>query len=150
MQQLLNAYFLVNIPNYRKLFVIGILPIAKPAISVAFDLKEQRRLSLDLGEPVIEFFANMFPGFLKNITITTKSSSEDMAKLAVSYIEAIKMSSMHTREDMTRWFDANFPSLESTDRDFKAFYTFETNTHFYHCPRLSVVASLPGLFPFCG
>ena len=96
------------------------MPIAKPALSVAFDLKEQRRLSLDLGEPVIEFFANMFPGFLKNITIITKISSEDMAKLAVSYIEAIEISSMHTREDMTRWFDANFPSLESTDRDFKA------------------------------
>lgn len=74
-----------------------------------------RRMSLDVGENFFDHSGKLLPGFLKVKQINEEIAPEDLAVLAQSFLDAVKMSSGDTRTDIERWFDANFPASEKSE-----------------------------------
>ncbi|GMI39967.1 hypothetical protein TrCOL_g2008 [Triparma columacea] len=67
-----------------------------------------RRASLAIGEPLYDTSGKSLPGFLKTKAISDVIATIDLAALAESYVDTIKMSSGAIQREMENWFDANF------------------------------------------
>jgi hypothetical protein len=103
----------------RKLKAGGSLPVAQdndeditPAIVPSEEDREAavklRRVSLAIGEPLYDTSGKTLPGFLKSKAISDVIATIDLAALAESYVDTIKMSSGAIQREMENWFDANF------------------------------------------
>ena len=69
-----------------------------------------RRMSLAIGEPLYDTSGKPLPGFLKFMAISDVIPAIDLAALAESYVDTIKMSSGAIQREIENWFDANFPT----------------------------------------
>jgi hypothetical protein len=67
-----------------------------------------RRMSLAIGEPLYDTSGKPLPGFLKSKAISDDIAAIELAALAESYVDTIKMSSGAIQREMENWFDANF------------------------------------------
>ena len=77
-----------------------------------------RRMSLAIGEPLYDTSGKPLPGFLKSKAISDVIAAIDLAALAKSYVDTIKMSSGAIQREIENWFDANFPTWREESGSF--------------------------------